>query len=158
MLSSLTTTDVSPLKYIFRAWIIALVPTILIGLVVGLVCEPKENMMGRDTQPVHVAFLGMVVFSPVLETLLMRVVFWFLRKITQVPLKLVVWSAILWALLHSLAWLPWGIIVFWGFVVFSTCYLSWEKVSRWRAFWITSATHAMLNLIPAMLIVINKIV
>jgi hypothetical protein len=115
-------------------------------------------MMGRDTQPVHVAFLGMVVFSPVLETLLMRVVFWFLRKITQVPLKLVVWSAILWALLHSLAWLPWGIIVFWGFVVFSTCYLSWEKVSRSKAFWITSATHAMLNLIPAMLIVINKIV
>jgi len=155
MLSSLTITDLSPLKYIFKAWIIAFVPTILIGLVVGLVCEPKENMMGQDTMSIPVVFFGMVVFSPIVETLLMMVVFWFLRKFTQVSVKLVIWSAILWAILHSTAWLPWGLIVLWGFVVFSICYLSWEKVSRWRAFWITSATHAMLNLIPAVLTVMS---
>jgi len=143
------------ISYLVVLLIIAFVPTILIALVVGLVCEPRENMMGQNTMSIPAVFFGMVVFSPIVETLLMMVVFWFLRKFTQVLLKLAVWSAVLWALFHSLAWLPWGVIVFWAFVVFSICYLSWEKVSRSRAFWITSATHAMLNLIPGILTVMS---
>jgi hypothetical protein len=59
-------------------------------------------------------------------------------------------SALICAGLHSLARPLWGLEVFWGFLIFSLCYLAWEKKSPLQAFWMTAILHALHNLVPTL--------
>ncbi len=95
-------------------------------------------------------FFGVVVLSPVLETMLMSPILWAVSHLAQKPVVLAMLSACVWALLHSLAAPAWGLIVAWPFYVFSRAYLAWRPYGWWKAVGVTASIHAFQNLLPGL--------
>ncbi|HLP25454.1 MAG TPA: hypothetical protein VK477_07245, partial [Acidobacteriota bacterium] len=65
-------------------------------------------------------------------------------------------SVIVWALLHSTSHRLWGVGIAWPFLLFSVCYLNWEKRSRSHAFLMTAAFHGLHNLVLALLLLLGR--
>lgn len=147
----LKNTNMPARRYIILAWVIAFFPTLLISAVVQSIFETKNDLMGQGKVPAFIVFIGMVVFAPVVETIIMAIVIWILRRFTRKDFKIIIFSAIFWAILHSLSWLPWGFIIFWPFIVFSAAYVYWSRKSVIKALMITTCIHAMVNFIPGVL-------
>lgn len=93
----------------------------------------------------------LVVFSPLIETLMMAAALELLR-LALPPTLAVLASAIGWAIAHSVAAPMWGLVIWWPFLVFSTLYLAWRARGRARAVGIVFATHALHNLPVALLL------
>ena len=104
-----------------------------------------------------VTFLLVVVVSPIVETLLMALAIKLMSLIVRRKLALAVLSAILWALLHSLASPAWGLIVCWPFFVFSCAFLAWRPKSWLNAVWVALCIHALQNLLPGLAILVYLI-
>ena len=68
------------------------------------------------------------------------------------PTLAVLVSAALWGIAHSLQAAAWGLVIWWPFVIFSTLYMVWRERSVWAALGVVTATHALQNLGPALLI------
>jgi len=97
-------------------------------------------------------FFVMCVFVPVVETLLMAIVIFALQRAALRPTWVPWVSALIWAVLHSLAEPTWGLGIFWSFVIFSLCFVTWVKKSWWLAIAMTAMLHALHNLFPALLL------
>jgi membrane protease YdiL (CAAX protease family) len=97
------------------------------------------------------ALFALVIFSPVLETLLMGIVLLVLLRLLPATLAILV-SAIGWGIAHSTVAPIWGVVIWWPFLVFSTLFVTWRRRSLWLAFAIPMCVHALQNLIPAGLI------
>jgi hypothetical protein len=94
--------------------------------------------------------LVLCVFTPLVETFALAVIIFVLRRV-MTRTEYIPWvAALICAGLHSLAKPLWGIEIFWSFVIFSLCYMAWEKKSAFEAFWMTAALHALHNLIPTL--------
>ena len=140
--------QISIWKYILRTGLISLVPSILIAVILGL-----SGVITEDTGP---EFEGsapgllfmLVIFGPLLETLLMGGGLWILSFITKRQVILAITSAFIWAVLHSLFAWAWGLVIIWPFFIFSCSYLTWRKRSWWHAILITSCVHAFQNILP----------
>jgi hypothetical protein len=143
-------------RYIFVMALISLIPSVLLGILVG--ATGLFEQIGPDIEiyegPVLGIFFAMVVVSPVVETLFMSLFFFILSFFITSKRKLVVISAIFWAGLHSLLSPGWGLIVWWPFAVFSCAYLTWRNKSWLHAIWVTTCIHALQNLIPSIAAVI----
>lgn len=148
MLRFLTDTEQPITRYVPRAALLTLVPAMLLGFLVGALIPDGAPEFGAEGWPL---FIGVVFFSPVIETLMMGLVFWPIRRVTPRLLNRAVLSAIVWALLHSAAAPAWGLVVLWPFFVFSLCFLSWEKRGTARALLVTGLVHATHNLVPGIL-------
>lgn len=98
-----------------------------------------------------VAFLLLVAFAPFVETLIMAAVLTVLVRFLS-PTLAVMASAALWGIAHSLQAAAWGLIIWWPFVIFSTLYLVWRERSVMAAIGVVTATHALQNLYPALMI------
>ena len=127
----------------------AFVPTVLLGaLVVWLFPGgegPKFAMDGAF------ALFGLVVFAPVVETLIMGTVLLVLLRLVG-PTAAVLVSALGWAAAHSLAAPIWGLIIWWPFLIFSTLFVVWRGRSLGAAFAVPAAVHALHNLGPALIV------
>jgi hypothetical protein len=117
--------------------------------VVALLVLPDIGEQPRELTDPALAAVSMAVFAPAIETLLMIPIFTFIRCGVSSPRAVAAYSALLWAGLHSLIWPYWGLSVLFPFFVFSTCFLAWEKRSRWHAVAITFFVHSLHNLLPA---------
>ena len=142
--------------YVVRMGLLSLVPSLLVAVaVVGIwsafsgLPKPGPDFADSDT-PAVVFFFLLVVITPVVETLLMSAVLWCLSWITTRPAPLAVLSAIVWAMLHSSAALPWGLIVAWPFYVFSRAYLAWRPLGWWKAVAVAASIHGFQNVLPAL--------
>lgn len=82
---------------------------------------------------------------------------WGLRFFTRRPLRLAFYSAVIWAVLHSLAAPAWGLGVIWPFFVFNCAYLAWRPRAWWRAIWVTMCIHAFQNFFPALLLMLDSV-
>ena len=145
-------------KYVVRMWLLAFVPSILIALALsatGVLDNQSGPDFGSGRMPAIAVFIGVVVISPIVETLLMGVVFKLLSFVTRRRYALAVMSCIFWAGLHSVASPPWGLTIFWPFFVFSCCYLAWRRVSWWRAVWMTTLVHMLQNLLPGLVVLFS---
>ena len=98
-----------------------------------------------------VAILALVVFSPVLETLIMGGMLSLLLRFLP-PRLAVLASAIGWGVAHSLAAPIWGLIIWWPFLIFSTQFVTWRQRSLGLALAVPMLTHALQNLGPSLLI------
>jgi len=140
-------------KYIFRMAIISLAPSILMTVMLGAIGLLDESgpidVAGGDYGPPVFAFLLLVIIGPSVETLLLSFGIWLLSVCVRAKAAIVVMSALLWACLHSLQSPPWGLIVFWPFVVFSCAYITWRQKSWLKAIWVAFCIHAIQNLLPA---------
>ena len=146
----LTDEPVPMKKYIFLMAIISLIPSIMLGTLVtmsGLFDQVGPNL--ETDMPVLEIVIGIMIISPIIETLMMSFLFFLLSFFVKSKLKLAIISAILWAGLHSLFSPGWGLIVWWPFFVFSCAYLTWRNNSWLKAIWVTTCIHFLQNLIPS---------
>jgi len=154
MLSLLFDTQTSAWRYILRAGLISLVPSLLVSFLitgVGLGNEETMPQFDRAAGPV-VLFVMVVVVSPVVETLVLGFGLWLLAILTRKVLWQALGSSVIWAILHSLAAPTWGLVVVWPFFVFSCAYLAWRRRSWWHAMGIACGVHMFQNLLPGILV------
>jgi len=94
------------------------------------------------------ALVGLVLFAPIAETLIMGTVLLVLLRLVG-PTAAVLTSAAGWGVAHSLAAPLWGLIIWWPFLIFSTLFVVWRNRSLAAAFAVPAAVHALHNLAPA---------
>jgi hypothetical protein len=149
LLSLLFDNQISMWKYILRTGLISLVPSLVIAMILGLSGIVTEETGPEFEGPAIVLFVGLVIVSPPLETLIMAGVLWLLSFITKRQVVLAIISAFVWAGMHSLIAPAWGLVVIWPFFVFSCSYLNWRQRSLWRAILVTSCVHVFQNILPS---------
>ncbi len=144
-------------KYIVRAGLIGLVPSVLVAfLLAGAGLVNQETMPQFNQDPGRLLlFVSVVVVSPVVETLLLGFGLWLLSFVIRNTLQRALGSCVLWAVLHSLSAPLWGLVVIWPFFVFSCAYLAWRRRSWWYAMGVASGVHMFQNLLPGILVVVT---
>ncbi|GHA81893.1 CPBP family glutamic-type intramembrane protease [Cognatilysobacter bugurensis] len=88
---------------------------------------------------------GLVVFAPVVETLLLSALLWGLARVIASPVRVAAVSALLWGGLHGAVAPMWFFGTVWAFFVFSYAYLAWRPRSYRHAFAAAALPHAMQN-------------
>ena len=139
----------NPLRAIVVGWLtafpISLALSYLGMLIFPQAAPPEFNVTGG------VAIFALVVFSPVVETLLMGAVLLVLLRLLPAVAAIAV-SAVGWGIAHSLAAPIWGLVIWWPFLVFSTLFVAWRDRSLALAFLVPMCAHALQNLLPAILV------
>jgi membrane protease YdiL (CAAX protease family) len=129
-------------RYVLRLWLLALLPSLLLAGVVGLLMPGAEGpqLVTEGSVPL----LLIIVAAPLLETLIMGVVLAGLRRFLGFG-PAVALSALFWAIAHSLSAPIWGVVVWWPFLVFSVAFLVWRQLGWLTAITIVTFAHAMQN-------------
>lgn len=122
--------------------LIAWIPSILLAFLIHLAFPAQKNP-DLFSDPYR-AIVGAIIASPLIETLAMRYIFVFLRKITLKPLGLSGLSAVIWGVIHF-PFAGAGLHAVWPFFILSLCYLRLEVVSFTRAILITALIHGLCN-------------
>ena len=139
-----------PLRAIAVGWLTAFPVSMVLAFLATIIMpgakQPEFHISGWMT------VFGMVVFSPVVETLVMGAVLLLLLRFVS-PTVAVVSSAIGWGIVHSLIAPAWGLAIWWPFLVFSTLFVTWKDRSLALAFALPICTDALQNLIPSLLVV-----
>jgi hypothetical protein len=153
-------TDGHPVLYVLKVWPVHTIPAMLIAIVIYSVAwlAGYQELFAQPPVPSRSLALDLwsaVIVGPTVETLLMVVIFRVLKRQTNKKLALVFRSALIWALVHSLAVPLWGLFVLWGFIVLSSAFLAWSEKSPKMAFWVTFALHALHNLTLVVLGAVN---
>lgn len=157
ILRTLRATDLSIPSYLWRAWLIAFVPTAIISVFIVLVLGlPTNKPPPPGTSSAFWVFL-VIVFSPWVETLLMWPILILLKRIIPKPSLVALGSALVWGFVHGMFAVGWGLAVIWLFFVFSTCFLEWEKKSRAKAILVTGLLHMLHNLTPVVFFLLARL-
>jgi membrane protease YdiL (CAAX protease family) len=135
-----------------RAWLAILVGgalTLSGSLLLSSAASLLAPTLGKPDFPLRgaMAFGSLVLFAPLVETLIMAAVLSLLARFLS-PTVAVLSSAALWGVAHSLQASVWGLVIWWPFVIFSTLYMVWRERSTWAAIGVVAATHALQNLVP----------
>ena len=123
----------------------ALLLSVLVSSLLPQAAGPSFPVNGLST------VVLLVVFAPLVETLIMAVVLEVLLLLLP-PRLAVLASAVGWGIAHSLAAPAWGLVIWWPFLIFSTLYVTWRGQGRVFAIGIVFAVHALNNLGPALLL------
>ncbi len=138
-----------PLVAMAAGWLSALLPSLVLAALVAALL-PEAQPPRFDVDGLLAIFL-LVVFAPVVETLLMGSALLVLLRLVS-PGAAVILSALGWGLVHSLAVPAWGLVIWWPFLIFSTLFVTWRSRSLAAAFAMPAAVHALHNLPSALLI------
>jgi membrane protease YdiL (CAAX protease family) len=142
-------TDKVPERYIGKAWITALVPSIVLAAVVSLATAQASRPDFTIDGPAPILLL--VVIGPLLETLLMVLPLLALNRLFG-PEAGAVGSALLWGFAHSLAEPAWGLVIWWPFLIMSIAFLTWRRAGLGKAILVVFAIHALQNALPVFLL------
>lgn len=138
-----------PLRAIAIGWLTAFPASIAFAILSAWVLpqakQPEFHASGG------LAIFALVIFSPVIETLIMGAVLLLLLRLFS-PTWAIVVSAVGWGIAHSTMAPTWGLVIWWPFLVFSTLFVTWRSRSLVLAFGIPMCVHALQNLLPALLI------
>jgi hypothetical protein len=144
----------SALAAILVGWPLALLPSLALS-VLASVLFPEVAGPSFDARGPAV-FLLLVVFSPILETLIMAGVLSILLRFVS-PTVAIFASAVGWGIAHSLAAPSWGLVIWWPFLVFSTLFTVWRDRSIWLALTIPATVHMLQNVGPALLVATGRL-
>ena len=138
-----------PLLALAVAWLLSFPLSIVLAKLVSMVFPGAES----PEFPVAglTALFLLVVFAPVLETLIMGGVLLVLLRLFSPPIAVLV-SAAGWGVAHSLGAPTWGLVIWWPFLIFSTLFVTWRQRSLLLAFALPMAAHALHNLPSAVLV------
>lgn len=92
-----------------------------------------------------VDLVGVVLFAPLVETLLLSGLLALLARWMQSPRRIAAVSALIWGGLHGSVAPMWFFGTVWAFFVFSYAYLAWRPRSYRHAFAAAALPHAMQN-------------
>ncbi len=138
-----------PLRAIAVGWLAAFPISMLLALVSASLLPSAERPEFRIDGAS--AITALVVFAPVVETLIMGVVLLVLLQFLR-PASAIFISAIGWGIAHSLVAPVWGLVIWRPFLIYSTLFDAWRSRSLPLAFLIHASAHALQNLIPALLL------
>lgn len=146
-------TDEVKARYVMRAWVLALLPSLALAVVAGLLAPQSDrpDIAIDDTTKV----LLVIAIGPLIETLLMIPPLLLLNRFFG-PGPAVVGSALLWGLFHGLQALVWGLVIWWPFLIFSIAMLTWRAQGLGLAVLIVTAIHGLQNSVPAALLLIGS--
>lgn len=134
------------------AWLLTFPVSIVMAMLLAVLApdasQPQFPFKGADL------FVRLVVFAPILETLIMGGVLLILQLLLR-PTGAVLATALLAGLAHSFA--PngvavWGLVIWWPFLIFSTLFVVWRERSLLVAFAMPALAHGLHNLPTAALI------
>lgn len=151
---SLFDTGQNKFAYLGKALLLDLPLSLAVAAIIGLLSSgpgPDFSKYG----PAELLFL-LGVFAPLIETGMMMLIFGVLRWFTKREPILIAFSVVIWAVLHSTSHALWGVGIAWLFLLFSVCYLNWEKRSRSQAYLMTAAFHGLHNLFIAVLVLLDR--
>ena len=135
---------------VLTGWLLSIVGSLALAAVSRMVAPelpaPAFPMTGT------VALFLLVVFAPVVETLIMAAVLELLLRLRVPAAVAILLSAVGWAVAHSLQALGWGLVIWWPFLIFSTLFVVWRQRGFWAGVGIAAATHALQNLGPGLLV------
>ena len=122
--------------------LIAWVPMQLICRIVNATFPgpSAENLFGTP----YMAFVAAILFAPIFETQLMRLLFFLLGRFFKSQLALCWISAAIWGVAH-LSSESWGLHAIWAFFVFGICYLRLQESSKMRAILVVTLIHTGCN-------------
>ena len=136
-------------KYCLCLAPLTVVPAVLLSILAILLADAVGVDVAAYSGPAREATLGsffsMVVFAPIVETLILS---WLLKVLLSTSLSSVasaVVAAGLWGLLHGIFTPFWFFGAAWGFFVFSCGYIAWRHVSYGQGFLAASVPHALAN-------------
>ncbi|UUR08572.1 CPBP family intramembrane glutamic endopeptidase [Sphingomonas glaciei] len=139
-----------PLRYVAIAWACAFFPSLLLSALVSQLV-PDAGPEFPKVDPGLLLFL-LVVFAPVVETLIMGTVLLVLERFVGF-LPAVLISSLGWGIAHSMQALAWGLVIWWPFLIFSIVFLTWRRRSLAAAFGLPMLIHGLQNLGPALILV-----
>lgn len=145
ILRILRNTDQPTLSYVWRVWLIAFIPSFVIGTITALAIA----MLGYDDRlpdmsPMFFLIVG-VIIAPWVETVFLGWILAILKRIIRNTLWVCLVSAVIWGVLHGLQSVGQGLTVTWVFFIMSLCFLEWEKKSRKMAIRVTALIHMCQN-------------
>lgn len=152
ILGTLRNTDQPMFSYVWRAWLIALVPSIVMAVIVGIVMPDK---FPKFDGPAVSLVVAIVLICPWVETLVMWPILGILKRTVKKTLWVAAASAVAWGVVHSLGAAAHGFVTAWPFFVFSLCFLEWQRKSTGRAITATALVHMCQNMVPAFFIVLS---
>ena len=144
--------DEAKARYVMRAWLLALLPSLALGILVGLLAPQAEvpDIAIDDTTKL----LFVIVIGPLIETLLMIPPLLLLNRFAS-PGPAVVGSALLWGVFHSLQAPTWGLVIWWPFLIFSIAMLTWRARGLGLAVLMVAVIHGLHNSVPAALLLVE---
>ena len=153
LLQPLFDTSQKQSKYILYAFLVSIIPAFVLSYGIDLLFPDTQF---PEFEPNFTYLLvSVVILGPLIETLLMWPIIAVLSRISTSTMFISIFSAILWAMLHSSLYLIWGLTIFWSFVVFSISFTVWRKISIKKAIFITFSIHALQNAVASIFILIE---
>ncbi len=153
MIRTLSNTRQPVWLYVLKAATLSFIPCIGVSMILSQIA-PDQKIEFKGSAAA-IAF-GTLVIAPLLETLLMWPILWFLKLFTERMYVVAACSALIWAVLHSLSAPIWGLGVVWAFFVFSVCFMEWRKESAAKAIVVTALVHTVHNILPTLSIISQK--
>jgi hypothetical protein len=138
-------TGVGRVRYALRAWLVAVVPSLLLFL--AQVAAGIASLRPPANVPAGLGWGYSVLVAPIVETALMLPLAWFLdRAMPRHEGLRIVALAVACALAHKLGG-NWRQVVnaLWPFLVYATTLVAWRKRSSGDALAVTSVVHALYN-------------
>ena len=143
---------VRPLRAVLVGWMLSAAVSLALALLVFVIAPQAERPQFPTIDPVGLIVM-LVLFAPLLETLIMAIVLELLTWLRTPPVAAILLSSAGWGVAHSLEAPVWGLVIWWPFLVFSTLYMTWRQRSFSAGVAVAAATHACQNLIPALLLI-----
>lgn len=141
-------------QYVITGWLVATLPMLGCALLVQIVLEMmaggRHGLTITNVTPSRLGpvfdLINLTVLTPWLETAVLVAGLETLRRFSADPRRVVLASACAWAVVHAAVghWL-WGLLVLWGFIVYSAAYLVWRARSRWKGFAAAFLIHGLNN-------------
>jgi hypothetical protein len=131
------------------AWLTTFLPSILLAALASWIF-PTADQPRFDVNGGLALFL-LVVFAPIVETLIMGAVLLLLLRFVPATAAVLI-SAAGWGIAHSLAAPAWGLVIWWPFLIFSTLFVTWRSRSLLAALAVPATVHALHNLPSALLL------
>jgi membrane protease YdiL (CAAX protease family) len=135
-------TGSSVVRYVVKAWLLALVPSIALSALVRLVAADAAAPEFPGEAGKLVLFI--VFVGPALETLLLALPLLALNRLIGAG-PAVIGSALIWAAVHSLVVPIWGLVIWWPFLIMSIAFLTWRRKGLFQALGVAFAIHALQN-------------
>ena len=148
---SFLTTPRRPLIAIVGAWLLCILGSLMLAAIVRAILPQGDAPDFSALQELGpgVILFSLVVFAPVVETLIMGCVLLVLQLFMR-PGYAVIVSAAGWAVAHSMQAAIWGLVIWWPFLIFSLLFVVWRQRSLWLAFLLPALVHMMQNSLPAL--------
>lgn len=148
--SVLRDTSQHPITYIAKAVCISIAPLFLIAILV-IPLSPLNLDGAISSSTGLLLFFMQVMFAPITETAVQLLIILGLSKYLKTQALVIIFTAFIWAFFHALYEPLWGMMVFWPFVVYSLVCVEFLKISKRKAFIMTTGVHIAQNLLAFIL-------